>query len=195
MKWWEKTVEYAFVRRYVSEDALLAGLDGPLEVGFGDAVFEEFNRLILLEFKKDAEAVTAEPEKLSVSVARALGNSVLRCDRHHILVYGGEVGGRFRLFAKTYFTGFEFENTEAVFDGAVAKEHFKKYLVELNRIRKSGGDPLGGGGGARSTAVAAVDREGNVVGAMSLNECLVELGMVQRQLQRSRGRSGPDLGM
>lgn len=62
MKWWEKTVEYYFIRKFIPDEMILSPLDGEQEKA-GDAFLSNNERWIILEFKKDFESLVSEKKK------------------------------------------------------------------------------------------------------------------------------------
>lgn len=65
VNWWEKTVEYAFVRKHMSELASAVPLDGNPEQWWGDLITEEGGEFNLIEFKRDFDAIDDEVDKYS----------------------------------------------------------------------------------------------------------------------------------
>ncbi|EPJ3731802.1 hypothetical protein U8643_002014, partial [Acinetobacter baumannii] len=62
MQWWEKTVEYFFIKKYVA-DHLVAPLDGKHELA-GDAFLSDNQqKWIMIEFKARAESLDTEKKK------------------------------------------------------------------------------------------------------------------------------------
>ena len=102
MKWWEKTVEYKFIKEYIDLDSFIAPLDGNEEKA-GDAIFGENENFILIEFKKDKDSIQDEQKKfLDFTSAK---NTLSKKDEHHILIYGEINNQDLILKAKTYFSG------------------------------------------------------------------------------------------
>lgn len=64
MLWWEKTVEYAFVRQILPQDYLAAPLAGDAEKFFGDLMSENNEGLArLIEFKREMANIQTEVVK------------------------------------------------------------------------------------------------------------------------------------
>lgn len=127
--WWEKTVEYAFVQRFMptssANKSFLAPLDGNHEKA-GDAILALQSTLVLIEFKRTRKDLKSEASKFFDydDAKLELGKK----DNHHLLVYGVAQGKTsLGLVACTYFSGakVELEN----FSGrGVELEDFKNYL-------------------------------------------------------------------
>lgn len=62
-RWWEKTVEYAFVLQCLPEAAAIAPLSGVAEQGVGDATLRIHEAYLLVEFKAHRQAMIDELEK------------------------------------------------------------------------------------------------------------------------------------
>jgi len=103
LKWWEKTVEYYFVRKFVDEKTLVAPLDGDEERA-GDAILSAGHKWILLEFKKDSGSIKTEYKKFNnyPNAKSELSNF----DGHHFLIYGllTQEKEAFGIKAITYFS-------------------------------------------------------------------------------------------
>lgn len=149
MKYWEKTVEYAFLTQVIKEGKadFAAPLSGSLERGAGDAIFAEGSQFILIEFKAKKAGMASEDSKFKnyEDARRALDGS----DGHHFFVYGRRKESRLELVATTYFSrrppkGGNKSALLCLADG-VEKDEFDKYLVtflghrESDERSKSGG--------------------------------------------------------
>jgi len=62
-RWWEKTVEYAFVLQCLPEAAAIAPLSGAAEQGVGDATLRIHEGYLLIEFKARRDAMIDELKK------------------------------------------------------------------------------------------------------------------------------------
>ena len=143
MKWWEKTVEYFFVKKYVTDTAI-SPLDGPEEKA-GDAIFSKKNKLILIEFKKDLNSVRSERKKFhNFELAR---KELKDYDSHHFLIYGLLDNNHFIIKAQTYFSEQEIDVEDALYQGKTVNE-FNKYLEKFLKLKgasvKNGGESGGG---------------------------------------------------
>lgn len=106
MNWWEKTVEYLFIRDHVCEDHMLSPLDGTHERA-GDALFAADNKWILLEFKRDLGSIRDEERKfLDFDEARC---TLYGRDGHHLIVFGYNGDGKLALGGRTYFSDRSFK--------------------------------------------------------------------------------------
>lgn len=193
LKWWEKTVEYEFVLRVAKEKHFfLAPLDGAHEIA-GDAIFSSKNRWILIEFKKDASAITTEKTKFT-DYKKAYEALSLK-DRHHHLIYGKEntaAPSRLCICAQTYFSGTTCAELKEVLASGTEYEVFKEYVAKYIAFKKP---PSGGGGAVASlndlTLVAGVNTDNNTVCCLSLSEFQQQLGIAPK-LERRMSR-GPSL--
>lgn len=51
LRWWEKTIEYMFVRDVLPKSSLAVPLAGPAEAALGDMIFADSTQCRLIEFK------------------------------------------------------------------------------------------------------------------------------------------------
>lgn len=131
LMWWEKTVEYAFVRA-CQRDWLAVPLDGDPERA-GDALFGDGTVWLIVEFKKDREAIGAEAKKYKDfdNAARQLKER----DAHHLIVYGVAASGPLEIRGTTYFSQKTVELDKIHLRGATFPE-FKCYLDRLLALKK-----------------------------------------------------------
>lgn len=193
LKWWEKTIEYEFVMLVSREKGLfLAPLDGDHERA-GDAIFSSKNRWVLIEFKKDLEAIRSEMEKfIQYSEAKA---ALLSSDSHHHIVFGLESSAppaRLELCARTYFSGVGCDLNGILNSGQHFSE-FRRYVETYIKFKKG---PRGGGGTGIAmeefALVAGVSADNNIVECLSLSEFQRQLGLeLQQERYMSRGLDGP----
>lgn len=61
--WWEKTIEYMFVRDVLPESSLAVPLAGPVEAALGDMVFADSTQCRLIEFKAHQDGIQREKRK------------------------------------------------------------------------------------------------------------------------------------
>ncbi|WP_210530739.1 hypothetical protein [Pantoea ananatis] len=85
IKWWEKTVEYAFIMQAVLDNKLVSPLSG-LHEKAGDAVFRDENKWILIEFKRNFSSITDEKSKFEDY--KLAEQKLIEKDSHHFLIYG-----------------------------------------------------------------------------------------------------------
>lgn len=140
--WWEKTVEYAFVQRFMplssTKEYFLAPLDGDHEKA-GDAIFGQQSTLVLIEFKRAHKDLKSEIDKFfDYDHAKS---ELLEIDNHHLLVYGvvGKKKINLDLRALTYFSAAEVD-LEKFADQGVALEAFKDYLKLFLYHKNKDGD-------------------------------------------------------
>jgi len=188
LKWWEKTVEYAFVLRYIDQSVFIAPLDGKEEFG-GDAVISTEERFVLIEFKKDQTAFAVEKKKFhDYESARS---ALEKRDAHHHLVYGMEVreDGRSRLSLQstTYFSREPSENVGEILKSGACLSDFKQYLHDFIYSKKHAGSGDSGGyepddepddadeiDVASYSLVAGVSKDGKLTQCMALREFIHE---------------------
>ena len=197
MKWWEKTIEYSFVRMHLPMSSVIYPLDGWHEQA-GDALLRSAKKWIMIEFKVDENAIKTE-EKKFYDFQSAL-NILAPHDSHHFIVYGSSIIIRPRkkvddkqhnsgfnpimkkrslvLCATTYFSRRNCDMKE-IFSSGVRLEVFKSYVNEFLYHKNNG---PGGGGMPTLTLndyalVAGIDDEGAVVACMSLIDFGKEIGL------------------
>ncbi|MGZ9666303.1 hypothetical protein ACXX9E_09415 [Pseudomonas sp. GNP014] len=128
--WWEKTVEYAFVQRFMplssTKEYFLAPLDGDHEKA-GDAIFGQQSTFVLIEFKRAHNDLKSEIDKF-FDYDSAKRES-LEKDSHHLLVYGvaGKKKTNLDLQAQTYFSAVEVDLKKFAGQG-ITLSAFKNYL-------------------------------------------------------------------
>lgn len=162
--WWEKTVEYLFVITYINRKVLMAPLDGNYEAG-GDLVARHDDRWVLIEFKRNEDAIYeevqkfADPSKDSFDKAKS---SLSGSDGHHLLIFG-EKGSSEPLELKvlTYFQHHIVEPDDALGCG-IGQDAFNNYLSKFLRFKL--GETEGGSGGRSLdySTVLAVNEDGGV---------------------------------
>jgi len=87
-KWWEKTVEYNFVMSLASQNNLfLSPLDGNHEKA-GDVVLGMSELWVMIEFKKDLDAVGSEKIKFGNGNYERAKVALQGQDKHHHVIYG-----------------------------------------------------------------------------------------------------------
>ena len=163
MKWWEKTIEYKFIKECIDLDSFIAPLDGNEEKA-GDAIFGQNENFILIEFKKDEHSIKDEQKKfIDFNSAKNILSSK---DEHHILIYGEINNKDLILNAKTYFSEKIIELNREFSNGKTLKE-FKTYLDLFLKYKK--GSKTEGGAGSYGL-VAGVTQEGNITKFLTLEE-------------------------
>lgn len=189
LKWWEKTVEYQFVLLVAqSRKLFLAPLDGGEERA-GDAVFSSDNRWVLIEFKKDRDAISTEKKKFDDYAAAHKALSAV--DTHHHIIYGQESKEsiqRLQLCSRTYFSG-KVCDLSGILSSGAKYDAFKKYVEQYTKFKKR---PEGGSSGSGGVTiddlalVAGVNTDNNVVECLSLREFQRQLGL-ELELELKRG--------
>lgn len=104
MLWWEKTVEYYFVKQCLL-NIDIAPLDGDVEK-IGDALTHNNGKFLLIEFKRAFENLSSEKRKYAdwEKSAKAIKayNSTWLDNGFHIFIFGSENYGKFELRAHKY---------------------------------------------------------------------------------------------
>ncbi|UTH73346.1 hypothetical protein [Chromobacterium sp. IIBBL 290-4] len=187
--WWEKTVEYKFVRQFIKDNHMIAPLDGKHEAA-GDAILGLGLKWVLIEFKKDASSINSEIEKFGNRWIEAK-KSLTGKDTHHFLIFGqlSEVDGKLdiNLRAVNYFSLNKIKCNE-IFSCGVDPETFNAYLVEFAKFKET----VSSSGGMDLQAyeqVMGVNANGEVVACASLKEFGLALGkhyVHQQEKQRTR---------
>ncbi|WP_157725045.1 hypothetical protein [Vogesella sp. LIG4] len=159
--WWEKTVEYFFVQKYVDIKTFVAPLDGNHE-NVGDAIFSNESMWILIEFKRDKKSISDELGKF-INFAEA--KEALESEgAHHLIIYGESESADFYLKCQQYFSGLPILLEDALKSG-IEKDLFVKYLQKLIEYKKQSQGGSGGYG-----FVAGVSNDGTVTRCMKLSE-------------------------
>jgi hypothetical protein len=188
--WWEKTVEYYFVQKFVNLSMFIAPLDGNHEKA-GDAIFSNENKWVLIEFKRDQSSVSDEENKfVNFSLARDILQSQ---GDHHLIIYGDAVDNDFEIKCQQYFSGVEVDINHAL-EAGVSKSLFLQYLNEFVKHKK------GESGSGGYSFVAGISSDGTVTKCMKLSEFAEALNLekkmvkkLQQEQEISRGYSGPSL--
>jgi len=189
--WWEKTVEYFFVQKYVDLNMFIAPLDGDHEKA-GDAIFSNVNTWVLIEFKRGKSTISDELEKFTnYELAK---NSLEPIGSHHLIIYGDVENGNFKLKCKQYFSGKDVAIEHALVSGT-KKDIFINYLKRFVEFKKTS---KGGAGGY--SFVAGVSSDGAVTKCMKVSEFAEALQLeqaLQQRLQQKQEQSysGPSMGM
>ncbi|MBY8007941.1 hypothetical protein KW471_06500 [Vibrio fluvialis] len=190
MQWWEKTVEYYFVQKYVPLDSVLSALDGKHEK-IGDTLLGHQERWIIIEFKKDYPAIKSEEDKF-VDYEAAY-DELHEIDGHHYLIYGAiNEDLEFTLCGRTYFSDLDAVDIDHVLESGVEQTDFNLYIEKLLKHKN---DDSSGGSGSGITPqdyafVAGVNKNNEITKCMSLQEYGLEYGLNLKPLLRmSRGYS------
>lgn len=172
--WFEKTVEYAYVAKLVTEGKMgfAAPLAGVHERYAGDAVFGAAEKFVLIEFKRSHRELPSE-ESLFFDYKKA--KEELGGYEHHYFVYGSFIEGSLDLRAELYFDTNEtkyYYDTIYILENGVSKEEFNQYLELLAAHKKPDGRAGSGGGMTPETfsTVLGVSQTGAVVETQALHE-------------------------
>ncbi len=186
MKWWEKTVEYFFVKKYLSEKAIvpLAGK----EERAGDAILCGNEKFILIEFKRDKASLCTEKDKF-IDYEKAK-SALSDEDSHHLLIYGINSEQKFSIKAITYFSQKSYSSIGEALAAGKPKDEFDQYLKKFLKFKNQKSVD---GNGSLSTElfyiVAAIDQHNNIVSCCSLAE------YIESVLQHNISKNGPSSPM
>ena len=181
--WWEKTVEYFFVQKYVTLEMFIAPLDGKQEKA-GDAIFANESSWVLIEFKRDKESIASEAEKFKNYPAAKKTLELI--GTHHLIIFGESNGDQLSLKSQEYFSGKEVNIDQALWAG-VEKKKFLEYLHKFIYLKKQAKSGTGG-----YSFVAGVSSDGKVTKCMKLSEFSQALNLepeLKQKLQKKPKKS------
>jgi hypothetical protein len=173
-KFWEKTIEYAFViaASEAKKIDLALPLSGKPERAAGDAIFGSEARLVLVEFKRAKAQV--ESEQSIFHDYEDAKQKLSGRDGHHFLVYpvlSPQPQTSLNLFAETYFSRNSCGCPLDCLTRGTDPESFRSYLETLFKLKVSDGRSSGGQIGTRELAqVLGVSTEGKLLEAVTLQE-------------------------
>ena len=167
MIWWEKTVEYLYITKYIQSNAAIAPLAGHHEKA-GDALVKLYTGFILIEFKKDEKSISSEQDKFEGTDYGSVKKALKGKDAFHYIIYGAEDKNKLVLKARPYFSATE-SCLDKIGENTVELKVFKEYLNVFISYKKTSS---GGGGGGGMTfndysLVAGVNPEGDIVAICS----------------------------
>lgn len=176
IKWWEKTVEYLFVKKYMEESTLVMPLDGKEEAQ-GDTALGKENQWILIEFKKDKSSIPSEKKKFNDFTSAY--NKLKDSDGHHHIIFGVPVKTddkkiELRLNSTTYFSKHENESIKLLLKTGIEFKQFHAYVKEFVSFKKSTDDDSGGVVLDTNSNVVGVSAEGEVIKCMTMKEYVLE---------------------
>lgn len=158
-KWWEKTVEYAYVKQYLGEYEFISPFDGEHET-LSDCAIANGLQWSIIEFKANSKWESAEKIKFNkhrlstyiqakVALMRDYGNPDNGI-AHHFIVYGQpDLDRTLILKAERYFSTenqYVFEPNNLINKG-IELSSFAQYVHEFNQW-KNGGNGGGFSGGS-----------------------------------------------
>ena len=179
LKWWEKTVEYYFVKKCVQDRMVIAPLDGQ-EESAGDAIFSSNNRWVLIEFKKDLSSIDSEISKFrDFNLAKS---ELSTKDNHHYVIYGSvlqdKVEPEFEIIVRTYFSGKFRKNIDQIIGSGVGINEFINYIKAFTAFKKTATGSSGGGFSPEQySLVAGISEENKIVECMNLSEFGLKCGL------------------
>lgn len=166
--WWEKTVEYLFVKKHLNQDSIVAPLAGNHEKA-GDAIFLTNNKWILIEFKREQSDINSERKKFDDNAYNDAITDLKNNDGHHLIIFGS-IGKdhKLQLNCNTYFSKKNVETSKALSSGT-GWRNFYDYLIKFisYKLDNKNGD---GGGNVDFSHVIGVDESGEAIAIMSLSE-------------------------
>lgn len=177
-KWWEKTVEYSFVMELANKNKLfISPLAGNHEKG-GDVVLGTSDLWVMIEFKKDLNAVGSELIKFSAGNYEKAKEELVKHDKHHHIVYGvsstSDAGKPYLgLRFQTYFSQKHNDLVGLLASGKPIEE-FNSYLKKFTDFKRESSSGSGGMAVEDYMMVAGVTKGGQVVECISMREFLIE---------------------
>ena len=171
--WWEKTVEYTFVRHILTDNSIAAPLDGDPEKWLGDLIERVGDQFRLIEFKRYVDTIKKEGKKYG---EKTYPSYLQSCDgliqqnlegaKSHWLVYGVQEGNEVKLKYRNYLQeeadGSDKSLTKSEDLTTVKHTFFVEYIKELMALRG------GGEGGLSGLVLAGVGKDKTA--AMNLTE-------------------------
>lgn len=182
MWWWEKTIEYMFVRQIMGDNTLAAPLDGKPEKWLGDLVEQVEDKFRLIEFKRTTNASSengkyGEKHNDYISACNGISNKESAA---HWLVFGEEVNGQLKLKYRQYFQNSDKDSllTQSGLLSAMEFNAFKSYIEKLMGLR-------GWNEGISSGGLVLAGVGENQVTALSLEEFLHVISSLEQKFQQS----------
>lgn len=137
MLWWEKTVEYYFVKQCLL-DVDIAPFDGDVEK-LGDALTHNNGKFLLIEFKRAFENLSSEKNKYKdweeSAKAIKVHNAAWVDGGFHIFIFGSEYNDKFGLKAHKYWM-LQDRLGGSIKDFKSDVDSFKKYNQEYGICKK-----------------------------------------------------------
>ena len=211
--WWEKTVEYLFVRQ--AKFLKIAPLDGNHEKA-GDAILRNKNgKYYLVEFKEGDDEASKnreigkfkhkEPEEPKELINNKYLKSISEAGFHFIIFGSSSSGQKLKLVARKYWDylfpennsrHIEFNDFDKTFrTAAIGRKKFLDYIRTFISLKEGGEEDAGnsGSGGFSFDNVLAVNEEGEFCSIMDICESKT----YQNDLENSNsnnftGESNPD---
>jgi len=180
--WWEKTVEYSFVKSHVKIDDLIAPFDGNQEAA-GDAILSATDKKwILIEFKRNLKSIEKDLDKFDRYEDAKL--ELEDNSKHHFFIYGASVNKKLTLIARNYFSETDLPNFDSIFDLGLDSIDFFDYIERFTSYKTSvDGSGTGGLEIENYGAVVGIRDDGTVSECLSLVEvCELIQQKVQQQL-------------
>jgi len=151
--WWEKTVEYAFVRHIMSDHANASPLDGKPEKWLGDLIESKQGNFRLIEFKREVDSIKSENKKYANKEKCYLDSCQDITNREkaaHWLVFGeayasADTRKQLKLKYRHYHKTEDADLTSSNDLSYMKYESFMPYIKELMELRGEDGTAQGGG--------------------------------------------------
>ncbi|AYF15593.1 TPA: hypothetical protein ACX3HS_001868 [Vibrio parahaemolyticus] len=180
--WWEKTVEYSFVKSHVNVGDLIAPFDGNQEAA-GDAILSAKDRKwILIEFKRNLKSIEKDLEKFDrYDDAKFELEDI---SGHHFFIYGANVNSKLTLIARNYFSDMDLLDFGEIFDLGAESIDFFNYIERFTSYKTSiDGSGTGGLEIENYGCVVGIRDDGSVSDCLSLVEvCELIQQKVQQRL-------------
>ncbi|MDH2918896.1 MAG: hypothetical protein PXX73_06865 [Sideroxydans sp.] len=167
--WWEKTVEYTFVRKILADNSIACPMAGKPEKWMGDLIEQIQDEFRLIEFKRDEDSIKDENKKYDntkQSYLTSCKDIPKREDAAHWLVFGEEVTSKDKPTMQLRYRHYHSKGTDSS-DSNLNKtddlltmkyQAFLKYINELMDLRgategASGGLVMAGVGDEQTTVM------------------------------------------
>ena len=146
--WWEKTVEYTFVRHILTDNSIAAPLAGKkVEKWLGDLIEQIEDEFRLIEFKRDKESIKNEDEKYGKKRYLEACKNLIELDgaKSHWLIYGEAVDNKLKLKYRNYLQE-ETQNSDFILNQStdLASLKFSIFVEYVDALMQLRGNKEGG---------------------------------------------------
>lgn len=162
--WWEKTVEYAFVR-HVMGDSVACPMAGKPEKWLGDLVEKIEDKFRLIEFKRITDASSEDKKYGGRNYIDACSDLPNKNQAAHWLVFGAMDGGELTLQYRRYLDGSD-KNQLLTNSENMSTMNFADFIVYIDALMRLRGQEEGGASGG----LVMVGVEGSKMTVLDLSE-------------------------
>lgn len=189
--WWEKTVEYSFVRKILMDNSIACPLAVQPEKWMGDLIEQIEDHFRLIEFKRSVNSIKDENKKYGDGETDYLTvcKDIPDCQNAaHWLVFGEAVGDGKNATMKLKYRQYHSQNSDrdlnSSSDLSIMKfSDFKNYIDKLMQLR---GGTAGGAGGLVMAGVG-----NNQTTVMDLTEFIQLIPSLNNKFSHSEQSSDP----